>query len=132
LFWSPQIGSSVENQAIQSQTRTPAHLGGGGRRRSLPSASQSCQSRTKNSIARESFGKSSNGNGSGQKRFRHHGISTTPVLTPWFGRTVNCIDVQNQRGTIVNGFGDGFPNVMTNLHWFDKHYDINNLEVLHR
>jgi hypothetical protein len=47
-------------------------------------------------------------------------------------QAVNCIDVQNQRGTIVNGFGDGFPNVMTNLHWFDKHYDINNLEVLHR
>ncbi len=47
-------------------------------------------------------------------------------------QAVNCIDVQNQRGTIVNGFGDGFPNVMTNLHWFDKHYDINNLEILHR
>jgi hypothetical protein len=47
-------------------------------------------------------------------------------------QAVMCIDVQNQRGTIVNGFGDGFPNVLANLHWFDKHYDINNLEVLHR
>jgi len=47
-------------------------------------------------------------------------------------QAVMCIDVQNKRGTIVNGFGDGFPNVMSNLHWYDKHYDVNNLEVLHR
>ena len=47
-------------------------------------------------------------------------------------QAVNCIDVQNNRGTIINGFGDGFPNVTSDLKWYDNHYDTANLEVLHR
>ncbi len=47
-------------------------------------------------------------------------------------QAVNCIDVQNNRATIINGFGDGFPNVLANLEWFNRHYDTNILEEMHR
>jgi hypothetical protein len=40
--------------------------------------------------------------------------------------------VQNKRGTIINAFGDGFPDVSSDLGMYQKRFDINSLEEVHR
>ena len=47
-------------------------------------------------------------------------------------QAVNDIDVQNKRGTIINAFGDGFPDVSSDLPMYQKRFDINSLEEVHR
>ena len=47
-------------------------------------------------------------------------------------QAVNDIDVQNKRGTIINAFGDGFPDVSSDLPKYQKRFDINSLEEVHR
>jgi hypothetical protein len=47
-------------------------------------------------------------------------------------QAVNDIDVQNNRGTIINAFGDGFPDARTDLAVYQKRFDINSLEEVHR
>ena len=47
-------------------------------------------------------------------------------------QAVNDIDVQNNRGTIINAFGDGFPDVRSDLSMYQKRFDINALEEVHR
>ena len=47
-------------------------------------------------------------------------------------QAVNDMDVQNNRGTIINAFGDGFPNVLTDAQAYNRRYEVNMLEELHR
>ncbi len=47
-------------------------------------------------------------------------------------QAVNDIDVQNNRGTIINAFGDGFPDVRKDVPQYLSRFDTARLEEVHR
>ena len=54
----------------------------------------------------------------------NHGIQS------YTWQSVSVIDIQNQRATIIRGFGDGFPNYP--ISQVTSTFDVNRLEQVHR
>ena len=110
------------------------------RTRAIRTAAQSCSSIRR--IWYDSFHVAFDRSGKLWKIFQWQWKWTETIPPPWdkynkgvntvTWQAVNDIDVQNNRGTIINAFGDGFPDVSSDLPIYQKRFDINRLEEVHR